>query len=186
MSDDAPTLPGGLVPPGRRHDRAGGPRPIGEYLFALVSVALGIYVIIAADFIRVPGSSNTLGPKAFPYLVGAVLVVMGAVVLFEISRGRLGQAEEGEDVDSTVKTDWLVVAELIGFFVAHCLAIGYLGWPLAAAFLFAGSAWALGAKKWWVAALTGLGLALVIQVAFGRLLGLSLPPGPLLDWIPFL
>jgi putative tricarboxylic transport membrane protein len=112
--------------------------------------------------------------------------VTSAIVIVGIWRGKLGQAEEGEDVDAAVSTDWVVVAKLVGFFVLHCLAIGYLGWPLAAALLFAGSAWALGAKRWWVAALTGIALALVIQVAFGRLLGLSLPPGPLLDWIPFL
>ena len=36
------------------------------------------------------------------------------------------------------------------------------------------------------AALVGLVLGLVIQVIFGGLLGLSLPPGPLLEGVPFL
>jgi putative tricarboxylic transport membrane protein len=187
MSHDAPLLPGGSTPPGRQHVRPGtGSTPIGEYLFAFGTLALGCYVLATANLIRVPASSSSLGPKAFPYLVGGVLLVTSAIVLVGIWRGKLGQAEEGEDVDAAVSTDWVVVAKLVGFFVLHCLAIGYLGWPLAAALLFAGSAWALGAKRWWVAALTGIVLALVIQVVFGRLLGLSLPPGPLLDWIPFL
>lgn len=187
MSHNAPLLPGGSTPPGRQRVRTGsGSAPIGEYLFAFGTLALGVYVLAAANLIRVPASSSSLGPKAFPYLVGGVLLVMGAIVLIEIRRGKRGQAEEGEDVDATVPTDWIVVAKLVGFFVLHCFAIGYLGWPLAAALLFAGSAWTLGAKRWWVAALTGISLALVIQVVFGRLLGLSLPAGPLLDWIPLL
>jgi putative tricarboxylic transport membrane protein len=50
--------------------------------------------------------------------------------------------------------------------------------------LFGGAAWSLGAKRWWVALLVGLGLGLVTQLVFGGWLGLSLPAGPLLDWIP--
>jgi putative tricarboxylic transport membrane protein len=35
-----------------------------------------------------------------------------------------------------------------------------------------------------MAVLVGLGLGLVTQLVFGAWLGLSLPAGPLLDWIP--
>ncbi len=50
--------------------------------------------------------------------------------------------------------------------------------------LFAGAAITLGAERWWVALLIGLGLGLVTQLVFGFWLGLSLPAGPLLNWIP--
>ncbi|MHA6668652.1 tripartite tricarboxylate transporter TctB family protein [Homoserinimonas sp. A447] len=181
---------GGILPPDERYPApATGERPslpVGEYLFSLVCAALGIYVVVAAGFIRVPVSSNTLGPRAFPYLVGAILIIAAVAVVIGVSRGRLGEAEEGEDVDGTVPTDWVTVGKLVAFFTIHAYLIGIIGWPLAAALLFTGSAWALGARKLWRAALIGLALGFTIHVIFGSLLGLSLPAGPLLDWMPFL
>ena len=74
--------------------------------------------------------------------------------------------------------------QLIVFFLSQLVLIELAGWPIAVAVLFAGAAWSLGAKRWWVAVLIGLGLGLVTQLVFGAWLGLSLPAGPLLDWIP--
>ncbi|TQL48369.1 putative tricarboxylic transport membrane protein [Homoserinimonas aerilata] len=174
-------------PAGGDSSPAGRPRvPIGEYAFAGVTAAVGVYVLVAAAFIRVPVSSTSLGPKAFPYLVGALLLVAALAVLVGIRRGRLGEAEDGEDVDSSVPTDWLTVGKLLAFFIAHAYLVGLIGWPLAATVLFAGAAWTLGAAKLWRTILIGLALSLAIQFLFGSLLGLSLPAGPLLDWIPFL
>lgn len=159
--------------------------PVGEYLFAALTAAIGIYVLIAANFIRIPLSSNTLGPRSFPYLVGALLLCAAIAVFVGIRRGRLGEADEGEDVDSTVDTDWVTVGKLIAFFTAHAYLIQFIGWPFAAAVLFAGSAWTLGAKRLRWAFAIALALAFTIYFLFGQLLGLSLPAGPLLDWIPF-
>lgn len=158
---------------------------LGEYLFAALTGAIGIYVLIAANFIRIPLSSNTLGPRSFPYLVGALLLCAAIAVLVGVRRGRLGEAEEGEDVDVTVDTDWVTVGKLIAFFTAHAYLIQFIGWPFAAAVLFAGAAWTLGAKRLRWAILIALALGLTIYFLFGRLLGLSLPAGPLLDWMPF-
>ena len=165
----------------------GGPvgRRIGELLFAAGTIALGSYALLGAGAIRVPGSVNTLGPQAFPYLVGAMLTLSGLVVAVQAFRGRLGDPEAGEDIDPNSPTDWLTVVKLVGFFVAHTLLISIAGWPIAAALLFAGAAWSLGARRWWQAALAGLALGLLVQLVFGTWLGLSLPPGPLLEWVPF-
>ncbi|MGV8913666.1 MAG: tripartite tricarboxylate transporter TctB family protein [Rhodoglobus sp.] len=159
--------------------------PIGEYLFAALAAGIGIYVLIAANYIRIPISSNTLGPRSFPYLVGALLLCAGIAVFIGVRRGRLGEAEEGEDVDSSVATDWVTVAKLVAFFTAHAYLIEFIGWPFAAALLFAGAAWSLGAQRLRWAIPIALALAFTIYFLFGRLLGLSLPAGPLLDWMPF-
>lgn len=158
----------------------------GELVLAGVIAALGVYVLLAAGGITVPGSTNTLGPRAFPYLVGALLVAVGAALVVLVLTGRAGQEEGGEDVDPTVRTDWLSVALLVAALVVHVFAINVVGWPFAAAILFAGAAVVLGARPWWRAALAGLVLGLLVQVVFGGLLGLSLPPGPLLEGVPFL
>ena len=158
----------------------------GELVLALATTTLGVYVLAAAGGITVPGSTNTLGPRAFPYLVGGMLVVAGVVLVVLVLSGRAGEEEGGEDVDPTVRTDWLTVVLIVVILVVHVFAINVIGWPFAAAILFAGAAVVLGARPWWRAALAGLVLGLVVQVIFGGLLGLSLPAGPLLEGVPFL
>jgi putative tricarboxylic transport membrane protein len=173
---DAPE-PADVEPPRRRW---------GELVLAAAIAALGGYVLVAAGSITVPGSTNTLGPRAFPYLVGGMLLVAGIALVVLVLSGRAGEEEGGEDVDPTVKTDWLTVVLLVVVLVVHVFTINVIGWPFAAAILFAGAAVVLGARPWWRSALVGLVLGLVVQVIFGGLLGLSLPAGPLLEGVPFL
>ncbi|WP_340698776.1 tripartite tricarboxylate transporter TctB family protein, partial [Cellulosimicrobium funkei] len=162
---------------------AGPRRRPGELVVAGVTAALGVFVLLDAGTIVVPGSANTLGPRAFPYLVGAMLLATGLVLLVAVWRGHGGQEEDSEDVDPDARTDWLTVGLLGAVLFVHVYAINLVGWPLAATLLFAGAAIVLGARPWWRAAVLGLVLALVIQVLFGGVLGLSLPPGPLLEGV---
>lgn len=157
---------------------------VGEYLFAALTIGLGIVTIVGALGIGLSGSADTFGPRSFPMLVAILLIVSGVLVLVDLVRGRRGQADDGEDIDLSVKTDWLVVVKLAALFVIHTVLIPVTGWWIAAAVLFFGAAWALGAKKLVRAALIGLALGFILQLAFGVGLGLSLPSGPLLDWIP--
>lgn len=165
--------------------RRAAPRPIGEYVFAGVCAAIALYVIIGAGFVRTPpGSANVLGPRVFPYLVGALLLAASIAVLVGVVRGQRGEAEEGEDVDPDASTDWLTVVKLSVFFLSQLVLIELIGWPFSVMVLFSGAAWALGAKRWWMGVLIGLGLGFATQLIFGVWLGLSLPAGPILNWIP--
>lgn len=152
---------------------------VGEYIFAALALGLGIFVLVGAFAIRVPAASSAVGPRAFPFLVSGILIVAAVMVLVDIWRGRLGPQEDGEDVDTDKRTDWLTLAKLTGFIVAHIVLIQFVGWPIAAGILFGGVAWTLGAKKWWVGLLVGFALASVIYLVFAVGLGLSLPIGPL-------
>ena len=175
---DAPASGGAPAPAVTR-------RPIGELAFAAVCAALGAYAIVGAGFIRVPpGSASVLGPRVFPYAVGVLLVAASVAVIVQVARGHRGVPDDGEDIDPDAPTDWLTVAKLIAVFLTQLVLIEWAGWPIAVTVLFAGAAWSLGAKRWWMAVLVGLGLGLVTQLVFGAWLGLSLPAGPLLDWIP--
>lgn len=181
MSSAHPGTPGADTGAATATSRPAG-RPVGEIVFAALLLALGVYCLAGVFGIRVPVSAR-VGPTAFPVLVSVILIGSSAAVLIGVLRGRRGTAEEGEDVDPDAATDWLTLAKIVGLVVAHLLLIPVTGWAIAAGVLFGGCAWSLGAKRWWIALLVGLGIGLVLQIVFGELLGLSLPLGPLLGWV---
>ena len=167
---------GGTAAPGK---------PLGEIIFAAVILSIGIVGFVAGAGIETPDSASDIGPRALPYIVSGLLVAVGAGLIVQLLRGVTGEAEEGEDIDPDVKTDWLTVAKMAGAVVVHIFLIVPLGWPVAAAVLFVGAAWALGAKPLWRAAVVGVVMALLLQFAFAGLLGVSLPAG-VLEGVPFL
>jgi putative tricarboxylic transport membrane protein len=159
--------------------------PWAESAFAGALVAVGGFTLVQARTIVVPGSANTVGPQAFPYAVGILLIGTGAAVLVALLRGRRGEAEHGEDVDDAAGTDWLTVAKLTGSFAALVVLLEPAGWVISATALFAGTSLSLGARPWWRPVVIGVLLAVLLQVAFTRWLGVFLPAGPL-EGVPFL
>ncbi|MGI5505731.1 tripartite tricarboxylate transporter TctB family protein [Lentzea sp. CA-135723] len=154
-----------------------------EYAFGGLVAAIGVFTLVDATTIAAR-DDNVVGPRAFPYAVGVLLVVTGIVAIVATARGKLGEAEEGEDVDENVRTDWITVGKLVAVLIAHLVLIDLVGWPVAAALLFFGAAWTLGAT-WWRALPIAIVLALVVQVVFAYGLGLSLPAG-IFEGVPFL
>lgn len=154
-----------------------------EYAFGGLVAAIGVFTLVDATTIAAR-DDNAVGPRAFPYAVGALLLVTGVLAIIATARGKLGEAEEGEDVDAGGRTDWITVAKLVAVLVAHLVLIDLVGWPVAAAVLFFGAAWTLGAV-WWRALPIAVVLALVVQAVFAYGLGLSLPAG-IFEGVPFL
>ena len=142
-----------------------------------------MFTVVEATSITVPGSANVVGPRAFPYAVGVLLVGAAVALAVSLARGEHGHAEEGEDVDAEARTDWVTVAKLVASFAALVVLIEPLGWPIAATLLFAGTAWALGARVW-RAVVVGAVLNVLVHMLFVEVLGLFLPAGPL-QGVPF-
>ena len=136
-------------------------RPTGEILFALVFVSVGAAGLLTAGSIPIPPSETGIGPRAFPYIVCTMLVLVGTGIVAQVFRGKVGEAEESEDLDVNARTDWMALAKLVGFVVLHIFLIEPAGWPVAAALLFSGAAWTLEAKPLWKA---GLGIYLFIKI----------------------
>lgn len=158
----------------------------GEIAFAFLFILIGVGGIIGARSIQVSELETGMGPRAFPYLVSAALLLVGVGLVIQALRGQGGELEEGEDVDASAKLDWATIGKIVGFVILHVLLLEYIGWPLASTVLFGGCAWALGAKPWWRAVLIGFVVGLVIQFLFGGLLGVSLPAGPVLENVRWL
>lgn len=139
-------------------------------------IVLGVVTLAGARQITVPLSSNVVGPRVFPYIVGCVLLAAGLAVLVDALRGRLGEQEGGEDVDASAATDWVAMGRIALALVVHVAIVDVVGWALAGAVLFAGVAWSLGAKPVRAAAI-GLVLGFAVQALFVTALGVTLPAG---------
>ena len=116
-----------------------------QYGMAALLVLLGAYTIFDATTLKV-GFADPVGPRVFPYVIGAVMVLLGVLLAIATSRGDRGEPEEGEDVDLSVKPDMVTVLKLVGILVFNIATIDFLGWAITGAILFAGCAWALGSR----------------------------------------
>jgi putative tricarboxylic transport membrane protein len=153
----------------------------GEVAMTGLLLVIGVYLIIDAGRITVPGSANTVGPRFFPYLVGGATVVVAVLLGLRILRGDQGPEEGGEDVDLHVPTSWRAVGIITVAFLAHALLINLVGWPLAVTSMFGVVAWALGARGIIRPLLAGGITSVVIWLLFVKALGVVLPGGILLE-----
>lgn len=156
-------------------------RNYGELALSVLLLLLGVYVVVDASSITVPGSSNTVGPRFFPYLVGAATIAVGALLAVRILRGDQGPAEEGEDIDPDARTSWRAVGIIAVAFLAHALLINVVGWPLAVTAMFGVVAWALGARGVVRPLVAGGLVSVLVWLIFVKALGVALPGGILLE-----
>ncbi|WP_298865793.1 tripartite tricarboxylate transporter TctB family protein [uncultured Microbacterium sp.] len=168
---------------GRAEETRPAPRvPVGELVFALLMLVVGVLALIGAFGIHVPVGIQ-VGPTVFPIAVSVLLIAVAASVVVTVLRGHRAEPDDGEDIDPDAKTDWLTLAKIVGALIVHMLLIDAIGWAPAAAVLFGLVAWSLGARRWWLGFLIGLVVALAVQIVFGGMLGLSLPWGPAFGWL---
>ena len=152
-----------------------------QYGLAAVLAVVGIYTIIDARGLNV-GFGDPIGPRVFPYVIGAAMLVLAALLAVATARGDVPQAEGGEDVDLTTPPDWLTVAKLVAILVLNILLVNILGWAITGALLFAGCAWSLGSRTLLRDLLVGTVLAVASWYFFYVGLGVPLSPG-ILDGI---
>lgn len=152
--------------------------PLGDLLIALGVLALGGFFAYGAFGVSVTQSYSRVGPRFFPFLVAAGLLLCGALLLVQALRGKAADPEGGEDVDADAPTDWRAVLLIAAGLVGTAFLMEPLGFPLTAALLFWTVALAFGSRNLF-APVIGLGLALLVHLAFTRLLDLNLPAGVL-------
>ncbi|MGH3516325.1 MAG: tripartite tricarboxylate transporter TctB family protein [Haloechinothrix sp.] len=120
-----------------------------------------------------------VGPKAVPVVVGVLLLVIAAALAVDVLRGGKGEAEAGEDIDLSTPPEWRTVLLLGAAFVANIVLIDFVGFPIAGAILFWGSAYALGSRHPVRDPLVSIALSVLTYLMFVNLLGVALPAGPL-------
>jgi len=145
----------------------------------LASGAFGVMMLVAAvlvivDAVRLPATSEAVGPAAVPLPVGVLLGVVGAALLVR-ARLQLATAVEQHPWQPGAGVRVLgMVAALVGF----ALLLPLLGYVVTAAALFGAAALLLGAPHPLRTLTYGWALAAIVFLVFDRLIGLSLPAGP--------
>ena len=141
---------------------------------------LGTAVIV--DGLGIPhitSSTDPVGPRAVPVLLGVLLLVVAVLYAVDVARGGHGEPEAGEDVDLSQGIDWRTVLLLIGAFVVNAVLIERLGWVISGTLLFWGTAFALGNRHYVRNLLIAVTLSLTTFYAFAIGLGVNLPAGVL-------
>jgi len=149
---------------------------VGEGLLGGGVLALGIFIAVETSRFEVGPSHAAVGPRLFPFLIAAGLIVVGLAVLWQGLFGHI--AHEGG-----FELDWLAVAFVSGGLIAQMLLLELLGWIIATTMLFIAVARAFGSRRLVLDATIGLALTGIAYVVFTAGLGLSLPAGFIGDMI---
>ena len=168
---DTPTTPN---PPGSPRETPD--RDLAQLGLAALLVVVGAYTFWEATTLRV-GFGDPVGPRIFPYVIGAVTVLLGVLLVIATLRGDVPQAEGGEDVDLRHPADWTTVLKLVGVLLFTVLTITFLGWAVSGALLFVGSAWSLGSRTLVRDVIVGFVLSVASWYFFHEGLGVILPAG---------
>jgi putative tricarboxylic transport membrane protein len=140
--------------------------------FGLCVLTLGAAVIVGARHIKAGFSYDVVGPAMFPTLIGAGLMISGAIALFDV--WRKPPADAGSEPLAL-----LPVALISGALLLEAAFIRRLGWILVVAAVFAAGTFAFSDRRIVLNSAIGLALGAAIMLAFSHGLGIDLPTGPL-------
>jgi putative tricarboxylic transport membrane protein len=150
---------------------AKGRRPSGAaFIIAAGLAALGSLLIWQGLIIPDKGGYAGIGSGAMPKAIGAGLILLA---LGHIYTGLKSPAMPHEHQNNRA------IAWIVAGLVLQLVLVGFAGFSIASALLFACTARAMGYGKFHISLPVGLGLALVIYGTFDRLLKLNLPSGML-------
>lgn len=158
------------------------PRPKGQIAVAAGFLAVGVLVLVGASDLPAGGGYAQVGPGVVPRIVGAAIVLLGAMLLYEaITGGFRGVDEEAE---THLPMDWAAFAWITAGIIAYGLLVERAGFLPASTLLFMAVARSFASRRWVTNALIGAALAGFIFAVFNYGLGLALPAGPLKPLLP--
>ena len=138
---------------------------------ALIAAA----ALLAFEAAEIPSEAAyaRVGPSTIPWIVLALLGVLGLTILSSGVAGRWPKAEAAADF-RLPSLGWLIAGLAI-----NVIAIGYLGFILASTLLFVFAARAFGSRRMLRNAALGFAIASACYVTFDRLLGYQIGGGPI-------
>lgn len=151
-----------------------------EYGFAGLLGAVAVLLTVDALSLDLPeGRVDKVGPVLVPLVVAGLLLACAITLAIEVSRGKHGAPQEGEDVELSSPIEWRTVIPLVLVLMATALLVNTLGWVIAGTLLFFGSVWSLGSRHFVRDLLISVALSVSTFYGFYSGLGIYLPAGPL-------
>jgi putative tricarboxylic transport membrane protein len=145
---------------------------LGEAVLAAFVLVLGVFIAVETAMLRTGPGYSAIGPKLFPWLVAAGLLLVGVALLYEARAGAVAHPV-GFDLD--LPPALAVTAGL----VLQMMLMTTAGFVIASAVLFVAVTYAFGSRRLALNAAVGLVLSTATYIAFTRGLGLVLPAGVL-------
>lgn len=158
------------------------PRPKGQIAVSLGVLVLGMLVLAFGRELSTGGGYAQVGPGVVPRIVGAGLVLLGALLLREALTGGFRGVDEEAEVH--LPMDWKAFAWITGGIILYGLLVERAGFILASTLLFVAVARSFASRRWLSNALVGLALGCFIFGVFNYALGLTLPAGVLRGILP--
>lgn len=179
-------------------------------LMPALLAAFAAYLLVGMATMQVPPSAAFPGPRFFPGIIAAALLLLATLLAVEAVRGarraepatgavpvaaggQPGGADAEADIAEAdaaehavqparrVRVDWASFAWVVGSFLAFVPLLELLGWVIAGGLLFWGVSRGFGAARPLQSLVAGLAVSSIAYIAFDMLLGMSLPSG-LFGW----
>lgn len=153
-----------------------------DRIIGIVLLALGIFWGALTPQINDPSSTGAPGPRFFPYLLAAAIAILGiwlfATTFRPAKADEAAAAQEGEGAAPTPASEAVMVGKTFGLLILYVAAVTHLGFlvstPIA---LIAAMRWLMGLRSWPRMLAVGVGIGLVLYLAFGVVLNVPLPRG---------
>lgn len=153
---------------------------LGELALSLGLLAIGVFVLVDTGTIPEGQSYSGVGPRFFPYLVGAGLTACGALLAWRALTGGWRAMPADEGVHDA--PDWRAFLLISAGIVLQMAVVGWAGFVIAGVILFTLVARGFGSTRLGRDLAIGAALVVAAYLVFTQLLSLSLPAG----WLFFL
>jgi putative tricarboxylic transport membrane protein len=156
--------------------------PAGQLAVAAGVCALGIAVLWGSFYLPAGGGYAQVGPAVVPRVVGAGLILLGALLFREALAGGFRGVDEA--AERGLPMDWPAFAWVSAGIIAYGLLVEMPGFVFASTLLFVLVARGFGSRRWGLNTVVGLVLAAAVFAIFNYGLGLTLPAGVLAKVLP--
>ncbi|OZI20141.1 tricarboxylate transporter [Bordetella genomosp. 9] len=141
-----------------------------DFWSGIMFIVLGLGFAFQATSYQM-GTAARMGPGYFPFWLGVVLALLGAIVLI----GSLSKKATETHVD---KFEWRIAFLVLGSVVLYGVVLRFLGVYISVFLLVVVSSLASHEFNWKVAVANGIFLVLFVWLAFIKGLGLIFPLWP--------
>ncbi len=142
------------------------------------------YLGMAFFTIGVPASKQSLGPEAFPKAIGVLMLILSAAYVVQSFRGVSKEDEAraaiiGADEKLSNYVDVKTVGIMLGLMVVYAFIFERLGYPISTFLVFMAGVLVLDRRHLVRDTIVAACISFGLYYAFGSLLRVQLPPGPL-------